>query len=463
MGFGTNVYKSLNHPLRSLILNMYALSLNLERYGKKFDLLLEEFLRNEKMSPGEIQEYQREKLTALIRHAYVHVPYYREVMDFLKLRPDDIKDVHDLPKLPLLTREDVKANYCRLKANNVPRYRVRHGHTSGTTGSPLEFLWDTDVCVAHHAADWRQKKWAGLNFGEPFVSLQGRQIVPLDQTKPPFWVMNRIHNQLFMSSFHLKDEFLRYYVSRIDSFRPCAIEGYPSSLYILARYMERHGIILPIPAVLTSSETLLPIQRELIEERFQCRVYDFYGMAERVVYGSECDQHSGKHLNMDYGLTELVDGDGLPVSPGSHGRIVATGLWNMAMPLIRYKTSDVSRINVEKCACGRPFPLMDHVTTKAEDIIVLKDGRLVPPSIMTHPFKPLKNIYQSQIVQEDYTEFTVYLEVNEHFSASERQQLHQGLKERLGSDARINIVVSDQLDKCTSGKFRWIISRVSHC
>ena len=463
MGFGMNVYKSLNHPLRSLFLNAYALSLNLERYGKKFQHLLEEFFRNEKMTSGEIREYQREKLTALIRHAYIHVPYYRETMNALKLKPDDIKDIHDLPKLPLLTREDVKANYHRLKADNIPRHRVRHGHTSGTTGSPLEFLWDIDVCVAHHAADWRQKKWAGLEFGEPFISLQGRQIVPPEQTNPPFWVMNRIHNQLFMSSFHLKDEYLPHYVSKIASFRPRAIEGYPSSLYILARYMERHGITISVPAVLTSSETLLPLQRELIEERFQCRVYDFYGMAERVVYGSECNRHSGKHLNMDYGLTEIVGSDDLPVSPGGSGRIVATGLWNLAMPLIRYKTSDVSRIDLEGCACGRSFPLMDHVTTKAEDIIVLKDGRLVPPSIMTHPFKPLKNIVLSQIVQEDYTEFSVYLAVNEHFTAGERQQLYQGLQERLGSDAMINIVISDQLGKGTSGKFRWIISRVSPC
>lgn len=460
MGLSGNIYKSLGHWPRTFLLNAYALSLNFERYGDKFAHVLSDFFTNERMSLDELHEYQRERLKSLIRHAYDHVPYYHEVMKSLKLRPSDFNDVRDIVKLPILTREDIRQNYNRLKADNVPWYKIRHGHTSGTTGSPLAFLWDTNVCVAHHAADWRQKKWAGLEFGDRFISLQGRQIVPIEQTKPPFWVMNKVHNQLFMSSFHLRDDYLKYYIDKIIEFGPTAIEGYPSSLYILARYMVNHDIKIPVPAILSSSETLLPFQRECIESVFNCRIFDFYGMAERVVYGSECQKHGGKHLNVDYGLTEIVDTNNMPANHGCHGSLVATGLWNYAMPLIRYKTSDVSAISDVTCECGRSFPLMDDITTKAEDIIVLKDGRLIPPSIMTHPFKTLTSVSMSQIVQEDHDHVKVYLKKTDSFTNDEYTELYKGMRERLGNDVKIEIIFAPELGKNISGKFRWVISKV---
>lgn len=460
MGLGNFLYEKSPHLMKTGLLNLYAYSLNFERYGKKFERLMEEFARNEKLSRGELEEYQRERLAILMRHAYEHVPYYRGIMTDLKLCPGDFKDLKDLAKLPVLTRDDVKKHNKRLQADNVPKYRIRHGHTSGTTGSPLGFLWDFSVCTAHHAADWRQKNWAGLQFGDPFVSLQGRQVVPASQEKAPFWVMNRVHNQLFMSSFHLKDEHLGSYVEKIQQFRPKGVEGYPSTLYILARYLKKTERYCPVPAVLTSSETLLPLQRELIEERFQCRVFDFYGMAERVIYASECLFHAGKHVNPDYGIVEVLDTNNQPLSEGTLGTIAATGLWNFAMPLIRYKTSDASAILPGTCACGRSFPLMDQVTTKLEDIIVLEDGRMIPSSILTHPFKPLDNILKSQIIQIDRKTLEIYVVRGSKYTDGDSQILLKGMKERVGNNMDINIKFVEDIPNEKSGKFRWVISKL---
>lgn len=447
--------------VRTALLNLYACSLNWERYGRKFARLSEEFARNERLSRGEMEEYQREKVKRLIRHAYEHVPYYREVMKGRRLSPADFNDLKDLAKLPVLTREDVKTHNRRLQADNTPRYRIRQGHTSGTTGSPLGFLWDFSVCTAHHAADWRQKRWAGFGFGEPFVSLQGRQVVPVRRQNPPFWVMNRVHNQLFMSSFHLKDEHLHSYIEKIESFSPKGVEGYPSSLFILARYLKKKDRFCPVPALLTSSETLLPLQRELMEERFCCQVYDFYGMAERVVYASECAE-GGKHLNPDYGVVEIVDKKNEPLPEGEVGTVVATGLWNFAMPLIRYRTSDASAILRTECPCGRSFPLVHPVTTKVEDIIVLEDGRMVPSSILTHPFKPLDNILKSQIVQPDRKTLEIYLVKGEGYSDSDTETLMKGMRERVGEKMTIDIRFVPDIPHEKSGKYRWVISRVEN-
>lgn len=460
MGFGTVLYQNSPHIVRTAMLNIFAYSLNFERYGKKFELLVDEFERNERLSRAELEEYQLEKFKGLICHAYKHVPYYRDVMDGLKLVPNDFRDLKDIEKLPILTRDDVKIHFNRLRADNVPKYKIRHGHTSGTTGSPLKFLWDTDVCVAHHAADWRQKRWAGFGFGDPFISLQGRQIVPSGMDRPPFWIFNHVHNQLFMSSFHLKDEYIGSYIKKIQEFKPCGVEGYPSSLYVLARYLRKNNEYCPVPAVLTSSETLLPLQRELIEERFKCSVFDFYGMAERVVFATECKFHTGKHLNMDYGITEIIDKKGEVIAEGCFGTVVSTGLWNFAMPLIRYKTSDSSAILSDKCECGRNFPLMDPVTTKAEDIVVLEDGRMIPSSILTHPFKPLKNIVKSQIIQTSTCSLDINIVKGLDYKDSDTLLLLNGMKERVGSDIIIRINFVDEIPNDKSGKYRWVISKI---
>lgn len=173
-----------------------------------------------------------------------------------------------------------------------------------------------------------------------------------------------------------------------------ATEGYPSTLIIWAKYLKSNKTALPMKAVLTSSETLFPVQRDTIEHSFQCKVYDFYGMAERVVFASECEYHNS-HLNLDYGITEILDVDKKTVPAGMIGRIVATSLWNYGMPLIRYVTSDTTAISDRKCSCGRIFPIMEKVTTKDEDIVTTPDGRLISSSVLTHPFKPMHNIEES--------------------------------------------------------------------
>ncbi|MEM2914925.1 MAG: hypothetical protein QXH91_05965, partial [Candidatus Bathyarchaeia archaeon] len=210
--------------------------------------------------------------------------------------PSDIRSLADLPKMPLLTKEDVKKNIDMMISIKYKKRDLIHGHTSGTTGSPLDVFYDKHMVLMNNAVDWRQKAWAGLRLGERYAVILGRIVVPIYQRRPPFWRMNYIHNQLWLSAFHMSDENMVYYVEKLEKFAPKVIEGYPSTLYILASYLNRKGKTLPLKAVLTSSETLFSYQKEEIERAFQCRIFDFYGLAERVVFATECSAHDGKHL-----------------------------------------------------------------------------------------------------------------------------------------------------------------------
>lgn len=460
MGIIEDAYNKSPIFIQTLFLNAKAIELYFERYGKKFWILFEEFEKNQWYSLSDLTEYQNEKLRALIKHAYHTVPYYTELMKKLNLHPDDIKTVNDLYKLPLLTKQDIKNNFNKLISLKFNKHFLRHGHTSGTTGSPLDLVYDIQTCVVHHVADWRQKNWAGLKYGGPFASVQGRLIVPIKQSSPPFWRKNHINNQLFMSSFHLREDTIPYYFNKIKMDGIKYIEGYPSTIYILAMYLNKRNQTFPLNAVLTSSETLYEFQRASIEKAFCCKVFDYYGMAERAVFATECEYHQGNHLNMDYGITEFVNNQNEIVSEGEFGRIVATSLHNWAMPLIRYQTNDSSSCDYSTCQCGRGFPLMKNVTTKDESIVTLPDGRLISPSVLTHPFKPMVNILESQIIQENKNEFIIKIVKNEKYSQTDEDKLLSAFKERLGKDLIFKFEYVDEIPRTKNGKLKWVISKI---
>jgi len=456
----SSLYKALPHSMQNLALNMYAFKVHMERYGAPFRRALDELTKTQHYSQSQIDEYQNVRLVRLIRYAYQEVPYYRELFDRVGLKPSDIKSKEDLHKIPVLTRKDVHENSQKLIAANYPLNKLIHGHTSGTTGTPLSFYWDKNTCVYTNAVDWRQKNWAGIEYGDPISLFLGRTIVPPDRERPPFWQKDHIHNQLWMSSFHMNEKNLPYYFDKLSSFKPLAVEGYPSTLYILARYLLKNNTTFPVKAAFTSSETLLPIQREVIEKSFKCKIYDFLGMAERVIFATECEHHSGHHLNFEYALNEVVDGDNNPVEQGQQGYLVGTSLQNFAMPFIRYKTSDVSRIRTIGCPCGRAMQLIDEVTTKAEDIVITPEGKMISSSVLTHPFKPLENIRESQIIQEDVHNLLIRI-VREHgFDESSTQKLISSIKERVGESMNIHIEYVEHIPRTSSGKFRWVISKV---
>lgn len=445
---------------QNLMVTLYGAKIHWERYGAKFRRKMEEFEKNQWLSYEDLVNYQNEKLRNLISQVYHNVPYYYNIMKRLKLGPEDVKTVKDLAQLPLLTKKEVKENFVDLQARNYPRWRLKVGYTSGTTGSPSQFLWDNNICVANNVVDWRQKHWAGLAYTDKIALLVGRVIVPLKQKEPPFWRTNWLHRQLFLSSFHLQEENLKHYVEKLKDFRPKALEAYPSTAFILASYLNKRKETFPLSCVLTSSETLLPFQRERIEKAFECRVFDFYGTAERVVFAGECSAHRGHHLNMDYGIVEILKEDGQPARPGEMARLVATGLHNFGMPLIRYVTNDVTASKKEECPCGRKFPLIEDITTKAEDIITTKDGRYISPSVLTHPFKPLHHIVESQIIQEDREHLLVKIVKGEDYGERDTEILLSGLQERLGEEMQIGIEFVDSIPRTRAGKFRWVISKV---
>lgn len=456
------IYASSPASVRTVLMNLQAARIWMHRYGAPYRAALAMFDSLARADQAIVRQFQVERLRRVLVTAAANSPFYKRLFADFGISPAEVTTLDSLRALPLLTRETLREHEHEiLTRRRTPRDWL-HGSTSGTTGSPLSLWYDRATCVMTNAADGLQKLWGGRRDEDWIGLFLGRTVTPLTETQPPFWQRNHVLKQQWFSSFHLSEANLPLYAAEIRRRKLRFLEGYPSTLYIVARYLIETDSRLQLQAVFSSSETMLDIQREAIEEAFGCRVFDFYGHAERAVFAIECEEHGAKHIVEPYGYVEIVDGEGRPVPDGEPGYVVGTSLHNTAMPLLRYRTTDISAVEVGPCQCGRTFRRLRRVSTKAEDIVVLPDGRWISPSILTHPFKPFPQIRKSQVIQERVDEILVKVVASEQFTLDHEGALLGALSSRLGPGIKVRLQRVHDIPPERSGKFRWVVSHIKH-
>lgn len=429
------------------------------RQGILFNGMLKDLRASEFWTLEQFREYQNQQLRKVIAHAYKHVPYYTKTFKGLGLEPGDIQTMDDLPKLPLLTRQVLLEHQADLKSNIAPRLFLHEARTSGTTGSPRQFLRDYRSINYENATVWRLWNDAGVTPADRILVCRGVHVVPIEQAEPPFWIQNKAQNTLSLSAYHLKDSTLPAYLDAIEAFAPTALQAFPSTAYILARYLQQMGIKRPLKAVFTSSEPLYEHMRKLIEEVFCCKVFDFYGVGERVAAASECEAHDGLHICEEYGIVELLDEKG--ASADNHGEIIGTSLHNYAMPLIRYAVGDSATYQRQACSCGRHSRKIDFIQTRLVDEFRRPDGTPVAPLTLTRAFRVAPHVDQSQLIQKRLDHVLVKVKPRDSlFEAEEKEPLAQKLREVMGPGVTVEIILVEDIPRTANGKYRQLISEV---
>lgn len=336
----------------------------------------------EQWSLPALKQYQFERLQALLRVAYTQTFFYRRLYEAHKVKPDDIRSLDDMYKLPIITKEDIRANLEDMIPRRLNRKDLRFLTTSGSTGEPLGLYHDaTTIEQVEMAFIMRQWRWAGYRRGDPYASFRGH-ILRLEKHKGrrELWDYVTDDNRLALLAHDTAEATLQAAVQKLRAFKPRFIQTYPSTLEIVARYMQRNNIDdIHVDAVFCESETLYPHQRALIEDAFHTHVFAGYGHSERAVDAVECEAHMGYHVSMEYGILELLDDDNQPITtPGQPGHVVGTGLDTFSMPIIRYMTDDVASYAAGPCPCGRAHPLIKDIAGRNADFIVSQTGQLYP-------------------------------------------------------------------------------------
>ena len=446
-------YHSLPAPLRDAAAGAWGHYLRRIRYGPDYDALVAAATARETWTADEWQRYQGEQLASLLHRAATRVPYYREQWAARRAR-GDAAAWDRLENWPVLEKAAVRANPTAFVADDCDRRSCYREHTSGTSGSPLSLWWSRSTVRAWYGMwDARVRHWYGVTRHDRWAILGGQLVTPVTTERPPFWVWNGALNQLYLSAYHLRPDFIPHYVEALKRHEVRYILGYPSALATLAHEMVRSGRRLDLAVAIGNAEPLYGWQREVIATAFGCPVRETYGLAELAAAASECAEGS-LHLWPDVGVVELASHDA--EGPAA---MICTGLLNVDMPLIRYAVGDAATpaAVAAPCRCGRTLPLLDSIAGRTDDVLLTRDGRTV--GRLDPVFKHDLPIREAQIVQETLTRIRVRLVPDGTFDAAAARIVKHELRTRLG-DVDVEFEPVNHIPRGPNGKFRAVVSQV---
>lgn len=431
------------------------------RYGKVFEKYYNFLKKSENFSLNELINYQNEELKLLIKHCYENVPYYTELFREIGIIPDDIDSKEDLEKLPILTKETVIKNKEKFFPTNYKKSDTIYMHTSGTTGKRFGFWVSKEAWQKEYAFVWA-RRYIGVSRNDRMLNFSNSNIlVPLKQTKPPFWVKSYFSKQVIFSQYHMSDKNLKEYVKALNNLEYEYIIGFASTIYIVANYIYENNIKLDKypKRIFTSSATIFDYQRTLIEQVFNCKIFDSYGSTELASLLTQCE-YGKYHINYEYGITELKEIN--RENDEIEYEIISTGFLNKAFPLLRYKIGDYISVKKEQkqCKCGSAGLTIEKINGRVEDMIITPSGNKIGQ--LAYIYYDTPNIKEGQIIQEKLNELTIKIVRRETYSKVDEDRLLNKLNNRLGDEFKYNLVYVDEIPRDSSGKFRGVISMLGN-
>jgi phenylacetate-CoA ligase len=401
----------------------------------------------------QLQKLQSTKLRAIVRHAYDQVAFYHARFRSLGLRPDDLRTLRDLSKLPVTTRQDIIEHFPDgIVARGTDVHACLHRRTSGSTGTPVEVVFNEDDQAFRKAIFYRAMFACGLRLRDKLAT---GSLYP-EGAAAWFQRMGFLRRRNIHSKTPLAETlaFLREY-------QPDGLYFFASYLHNMAQVVaeERMGDLRP-RLVFSHGELLDPKTRQLVNTVFQTQMFDTYGSSEFIRLAWECSAHSGLHLDVDGYVVEFLE-DGEPVSPGERGEIVVTSLNATAMPLLRYPISDYGVPVDDVCACGRGLPLMQHLEGRVDDCIRLPDGRLVSPRHIVVTVWQVAGVGGFRIIQPAIDRIVVEFTPDQDYSEQTARAIGDAIHDVYGRDLQVDAVVVAGFPEDKSGKIKKVTSEVA--
>ena len=376
-------------------------------------------LEFETLSVSQIRELQLQRLQATVRHC-TNSPFYKKRFEEIGLKPEDIKSLDDLKKIPFTTKQDLRDTYPFGMASIPLKDCVRLHSSSGTTGNPTVILHSQKDLDEWANAVARCLWMVGLRPDDVFQNSSGYGMFTgglgfqygaerLGMLTVPAAAGNSLRQIKF-----------------ITDFGTTAIHAIPSYVTRLKEVMDQQGVDpqrdTKLKTLVIGAEPHSEEQRKRIEKMMGVKAYNSFGMSEMCGPGVafECKEQNGLHIWEDYYIVEIVDPETLePVPEGEIGEMVLTTLNREAMPLLRYRTRDLTRILGHDCPCGRHHVRLDRMKGRSDDMMVLRGVNIFPIQIekILMQFKELSTNYLITLTTDgDNDNMTVEVELEEMFT-----------------------------------------------
>lgn len=332
------------------------------------------------MSRDEIHNLQSKRLVKTVERVYHNVEFYRKKMQALGIEPGDIRDVDDIHKLPFTTKSDLRDTY-PFGLFAVPQSQIVRIHaSSGTTGKATVVGYtrrDIDIwaeCVARAFAQ------AGLNRDDTIQVAYGYGLFT-GGLGAHYGAENLGATVVPMSTGNTKK-----LTTMMKDFGVTAIACTPSYLLHIAEVLEANGDIgrIKLRAAICGAEPWTEQMRKQIEEKLHINAFDIYGLSEVMGPGVACDciYHKGLHVYEDHFLPEIINPDTLESMPeGQTGELVFTTLTKEGLPLLRYRTRDLTSITYDKCECGRTLARMSRFKGRSDDMLIIRGVNVFPSQV----------------------------------------------------------------------------------
>jgi len=420
------------------------------------------------MPREELEKLQLRRLKEVVYRVYAFVPFYKEKMDKAGVKPDDINTLDDIKKLPFTTKQDLRDNY-PFNLFAVPMSEVVRIHSSsGTTGKPTVVGYtkkDIDIWSELMA---RALTSAGANKHSVIQNAYGYGL--FTGGLGVHYGAERIEASVIPSS----GGNTKRQIMLMQDFGTSVVTCTPSYILFMYEVMQEMGIKpedLKLEAGIFGAEPWSENMRKDIEKKLKINAYDIYGLSEIIGPGVaiECSHKCGLHIAEDHFIAETIDPvTGEIMEEGSEGELILTTLTKEALPMIRYRTRDLTVLNKEKCECGRTHIRMQKVLGRSDDMVIIR-GVNVFPSMVESVLLSIPGVepHYQLIVERKGTldQLEVHVEVSENLFSDEVRKLEElgallrkELESALGINVKVRLVEPKSLER-SEGKSKRVIDK----
>lgn len=425
------------------------------------DLLMKDFVER-----SALEKIQYERLKTTLERVYANVPFYKNAFDQAGVKPSDLKTLKDLEKFPFTVKTDLRDNYPFGLIASPQSEIVRIHASSGTTGKP------TVVCYTQHDIEcWSETMCRTLQMG----GATENDIIQVGYGYGLFTGGLGAHygaERLGASVVPMSGGATEKQIMLIRDFGATAICCTPSFFIHVIEEAERQGIDFhetKLRRGFFGAEPWTEAMRQFIEEKTGISAHDIFGLSEIMGPGvsADCEYHDGLHVFEDHYYPEIVDPDtGEVLPPDTEGELVFTNITKTGMPMIRYRTHDISCLHYDRCRCGRTIVRMEKVRRRCDDMLIIRGVNLFPTQIesVLLSIKGTTPHYQLIVTRSGaMDELEVKVEVAPEAFSDEvralevlRAQISGRIKQIIGLSARITLVEPGAIER-SAGKAKHVI------
>lgn len=443
------IYKVMPLFIQNLMISIFNYLAYRKRYGGNYKYYRDLLLRRESLELKELLEIQKEKYDQFILYVLENSPFYKKIY------------TENKNEFPIVTKEQIRRNI-----NNIYTINKNNGiisKTGGTTGKSLEVVFTHDDMQERFAMLDNFRSKYGYELGKKTAWFSGKALLTnRDIKQNRFWKTDVFYNVRYYSTFHIKDDYLKFYIQNLIKYKPQYLVGFPSSILEVAKYGIKHNYNFPtniVKAIFPTAETITEEMRQTIEFFFKTNIYNQYASSEGAPFIFECENHK-LHLELQSGLFEVLDDFNVPTNKG---KLVITSFTTHATPLLRYDIGDMVELSDEVCTCGNNNPIVKEILGRIDDYIYSPDNGKINLGNVSNTLKGTKGIIKFQVIQNEVNSIEILIVIDSKiYNEKIKNTFLANWKDRVGHNMIIKITEVENIPNEKSGKYRIVKNNIKH-